>query len=111
MIKSACIAAFAAVVLGSASAASAMDDGNMSPSMMAANHMAQMPTMVCRPAATGEQPNAMMTNTDKTAIVCKKIDAAKIMKGPGMMSSADTENEAWIKMMQSVTVIPGFGAF
>jgi pentapeptide MXKDX repeat protein len=61
--------------------------------------------MVCRPAAAGETPSAKMA--DGTGILCKKIDTAAMMKGPGTPDStpARMEDKAWLKMLSEYMYI------
>jgi hypothetical protein len=54
----------------------------------------------CRPAGAGESPTAKMN--DGTGLVCKKIDTALMMKGPGTPDAtpARTEDKAWLTMLE-----------
>ena len=99
-------AAFACAALampGLALADDAMSHDAMAPSKMA--------TMVCRPAAAGEKPTAMMMN-GTTGLVCKAMDPAKMMKkgsGPDLSHalSADQVDAAWRQFVQQAVMIPG----
>ncbi|MDB5040105.1 MAG: hypothetical protein JWN27_831 [Candidatus Eremiobacteraeota bacterium] len=60
-------------------------------------------TMLCRPAAQGEKPTAMMGST---GIVCKKMDA---MMQNGMMMVPNTKSasdDTWKSWLNSALVIP-----
>ena len=104
-------AAFACAALampGLALADDAMGGNAMSHDAMAPGKMA---TMVCRPAAAGEKPTAMMMNA-KTGLVCKAMDPAKMMKkggGPDLSHalSADQVDAAWRQYIQQAIQIPG----
>ena len=92
-------AAVAAMGMGSAAMAqTAMPGDAMHGDAMSAT----MPTMVCRPAAKGETATAHMTSGGD--IVCKKIDAAKMMKGPSMPdgTSKAAEDAAWQKELMQL---------
>jgi hypothetical protein len=61
-------------------------------------------TMLCRPAAQGEKPTAMMGST---GIVCKTMD--KMMQN-GMMMVPNTKSasdDAWKSWLNSALLIPG----
>ena len=104
-------AAFACAALampGLALAGDAMSGNAMSHDAMAPGKMA---TMVCRPAAAGEKPTAMMMNA-KTGLVCKAMDPAKMMKkgaGPDLSHalSAEQVDAAWRAFVQQAVMIPG----
>ena len=111
MKKSFLVAAFACAALampGLALAEDAMNGNAMSHDAMASGKMA---TMVCRPAAEGEKPTAMMAN-GKTGLVCKTMNPAMMMKkgsGPNLSHalSADQVDAAWRAFVQQAVMIPG----
>lgn len=104
-------AAFACAALampGLALADDAMGGNAMTHDAMASKKMA---TMICRPAAAGEKPTAMMMN-GKTGLVCKAMDPVKMMKkggGPDLSHalSADQVDAAWREFIQQAVQIPG----
>jgi hypothetical protein len=116
MTKSFLTAAFACAALampGLALADDAMSGNAMSHDAMSHDAMApgKMATMVCRPAAAGEKPTAMMMNA-KTGLVCKAMDPAKMMKkgaGPDLSHalSAEQVDAAWRAFVQQAVMIPG----
>ncbi len=79
MKKSLISAAFACAALAMPGLAMA-DDAMGGHDAMMAKPPAKMATMVCRPAAPGEKPTAMMMGDAKTAIVCKHMDPMMMMK-------------------------------
>lgn len=109
MTKSVLAAAFACAALslpGLARADDAMGHGAM------ATAPAKMATMVCRPAASGEKPSAVMMGEAKTSLVCKAISPAKMMKkgsGPDLSHalSAEQADAAWREYLSSAVSIPG----
>jgi hypothetical protein len=58
---------------------------------------ADMATLACRTAKTGETPTAM--TTDKTPLVCKKVDMAKVT--PPADGTGPEMRKAWLDMLQS----------
>jgi hypothetical protein len=73
---------------------------------------AKMATMICRPAAAGEKPTAMMAGSSKTGIVCKTMNPEAMMKkgsGPDLSKalSAEQVDAAWRAYIQSMVTIPG----
>jgi hypothetical protein len=97
-----------AAVLACTVAAGATDDTMSGHDAMA--HPANMATMLCRPATSGEKSNAM--TADKTSLVCKTIDMTKVEKGPAMSPgmTSDEVNKAWIKMLNEYSFINSFGS-
>ena len=83
-------------------------DTAMAPAMSGMKHDATDATMLCRPAAAGEKPTAMMG--DK-GIVCKMM--TKMMKNGMMMvpatksSEADKAWKAWLESAMSIPTAPG----
>ena len=111
MTKSFLTAAFACAALAMPAVALADDamSGNAMSHDATASHT--MATMICRPAAAGEKPTAMMMN-GKTGLVCKAMDPAKMMKkggGPDLSHalSADQVDAAWRQFIQQAIQIPG----
>jgi hypothetical protein len=107
MKKSLLSAAFACAALAMPGLALA-DDAMTGHDAMAAPKMA---TMVCRPAAAGEKPSAMMMG-GKTGLVCKPVAMEKMMKkgaGPDLSHalSADQVDAAWRQFIQQAVAIPG----
>jgi hypothetical protein len=106
MKKSLLSAAFACAALampGLALADDTMSHGAMAP---------KMATMICRPAAAGEKPTAMMMGTEKTGMVCKPLAMDKMMKkgsGPNLSHALTAEqvDAAWRDFIQSAVSIPG----
>ncbi|MDB5070788.1 MAG: hypothetical protein JWM87_1899 [Candidatus Eremiobacteraeota bacterium] len=105
MKKSLISAAFACAALAMPGLALADD-------AMSAKAPAKMATMVCRPAAAGEKPSAMMMGDAKTAIVCKTMKPEMMMKkggGPDLSKALTAEqvDAAWRAYIQSAIMIPG----
>ncbi|MBV8579066.1 MAG: hypothetical protein JOZ86_00355 [Candidatus Eremiobacteraeota bacterium] len=70
-------------------------------------------TMLCRPAAAGEKPMAMMMGT-KAPLVCKAIAPQMMQKGKGgpdlsQALTPDQVDAAWRAYIQSVIVVPNTG--
>ena len=108
MKKSVLSAAFACAALAMPGLALA-DDAMTGHDAMSAPKMA---TMVCRPAAAGEKPSAMMTGAAKTGLVCKPVAMEKMMKkgsGPDLSHalSAEQVDAAWRAFVQHAVAIPG----
>lgn len=111
MKKSLLSAAFACAALAMPGLALADDAMGGHDSMMAKTP-AKMATMVCRPAAPGEKPSAMMMGDTKTAIVCKTMKPEMMMKkggGPDLSKalSAEQVDAAWRAYIQAAIMIPG----
>jgi len=109
--KSLISAAFACAALAMPGLAMA-DDAMGGHDAMMAKPPAKMATMVCRPAAPGEKPTAMMMGDAKTAIVCKTMNPMMMMKkggGPDLSHalSADQVDAAWRAYIQQAVMIPG----
>jgi hypothetical protein len=109
--KSLISAAFACAALAMPGLALA-DDAMGGHDAMSAKPPATMATMLCRPAAAGEKPTAMMMGDKKTAIVCKPMNPAMMMKkgsGPDLSKALTTEqvDAAWRAYIQSVILVPG----
>jgi hypothetical protein len=108
--KSLISAAFACAAL--AMPGLALADDAMGHDAMSAKAPAKMATMICRHAAPGEKPSAMMTGDAKIGIVCKTMDPAMMMKkggGPDLSRalSAEQVDAAWRAYIQSAVTIPG----
>jgi hypothetical protein len=100
------LAAAAAIGFGSAAMAqstgSAMPGDAMHGDAMHGDAMhAMKPIFACRPAGASETASAKMS--DGTSLVCKKLDPAMMMKGPGTPDStpARMEDKAWLTMLQN----------
>jgi hypothetical protein len=112
MKKSLLSAAFACAALAMPGLAFA-DDAMGGPSHDAMSSSKMMATMVCRHAAPGEKPTAMMTGDTKTALVCKTISPEMMMKkhmmGPDTSHalSAEQVDAAWRQFLQQAVMIPG----
>ncbi|MEA2688471.1 MAG: hypothetical protein QOJ39_1931 [Candidatus Eremiobacteraeota bacterium] len=111
MTKNLVSAAFACAALAMPGLALA-DDAMGGHDAMAAKAPAKMATMVCRPAAAGEKPTAMMMGDAKTAIVCKTMNPAMMMKkgsGPDLSKAltAEQADAAWRSYIESAIMIPG----
>jgi len=112
MMKSLVSAAFACAALAMPGLALADDAMGGHGAMKGHEPMA---TMMCRPAAAGEKPTAMMTGVSQTGIVCKAMDPAKMAKmmkkggGPDLSHalSADQVDAAWRAYVQSMLMVPG----
>jgi hypothetical protein len=91
MKKMIACAAFSAALLGLAGAAFAADDAT-------AMKPADMATMICRPAATGEKMNAMTAT--QAPLVCKKIDADRMMSMKKQIEAMPGGEPIWLKMFQ-----------
>jgi hypothetical protein len=85
---------------GSPPAMAPASTGAMAPMKPAPNGA----TMLCRPAAQGEKPTAMMGST---GIVCKTMD--KMMQNGMMMvpNTKSTSDDTWKSWLNSTLLIPG----
>jgi hypothetical protein len=111
MKKSLLSAAFACAALAMPGLAMA-DDAMSSKMGHDAMAPAKMATMMCRPAAEGEKPSAVMTGASKTALVCKPVAMEKMMKkgaGPDLSHALSTDqvDAAWRTFIQQAVTIPG----
>jgi hypothetical protein len=91
-------AAFAAVLLGLGTAASADDAMTAKPAMPA--HMA---TMICRAADPGEKATAMMGTKP---LVCNPVNADNIMKMKKMSDAMPNGDPIWVMMLNDLTIKP-----
>jgi hypothetical protein len=92
-------AAVAAALLALGSAAFADDAMGKSDAMMKPD--TTMATMLCRPAAAGEKPTAMM---GASGIVCKKIDMDKMESMKKSLMSMPGGEPLYLKMFQEYHV-------
>ncbi len=92
------VAAMAAIGTGSAAMAQTATGDAMHGDAMSAT----MPTMVCRAAQKGETATAHLSGGGD--IVCKKVDMAKMMKGPDTAANTTkaAEDAAWQKELMQI---------
>ncbi len=95
------VVALAAIGMGSAAMAQSTGDAMHGDAMHSDAMHAMKPMMICRPAESSDTPSGKLA--DGTAIVCKKLDTAMIMKGPNTPDStpARMEDKAWLKQLET----------